>query len=142
MRTKDVAKAHATAYQDRAEEFFQAMKDEEEFERYHAATLLGIHASIALTDAITVAVLGKRSTDEQHASVAKLLRQAAHLDKVEDAKGINRLERILATKNYVAYGEDFHSGDPDKKLQAVCNQVSRFFAWAYEHFHAIQRKGN
>jgi len=40
------------SYRDRAGEFFLGMNDEAELGRFNAAALLGIHAAIALTDAV------------------------------------------------------------------------------------------
>jgi len=132
IKTRGVDALRSANYRRRADEFFQAMKTEEEKARYNAAALLGVHASIALTDALTVREAGKRAADEEHREATKLLKTVCRQKKVAD-DGSERLGRILAHKTDIAYGEHFVAEDSDR-LKAIRLNAERFFLWARRSF--------
>lgn len=138
MKTRKFEKNRFLDYCKRAEEFFKAMNDEVEFERYNASALLGIHASIAITDSITIYEGGKRSADEQHMEAVKFLKSICNAKGISE-DGSNRLGKILSEKNFVAYGEHFKPVD-DTKLQNIHLNVKRFFEWAYKNFEYLGKK--
>ncbi len=130
IRSHDRTRYHD--YRLRADEFFHGMNDEESAGRCTAAALLGIHASIALTDAVTVFARGDRAADERHADAVKLLRSVCNAQGVPES-GTSKLTSILKLKNDVAYGERFRTAGSDELRNLLLN-VRRFFTWAYEHF--------
>lgn len=122
-------------YHKRAIEFFEAMNDEVEFERYNASALLGIHASIALTDSLAIYESGTRAVDEQHIDAVKLLKGVCNKKGISQ-DGPNRLGKILSKKNFVAYGEYFRAMDTEE-LKGIRLNVERFFTWAYTNFNYL-----
>jgi hypothetical protein len=108
------------------------MKDEVEFRRYNAAALLGVHAAIALADALTIRQAGKRAADENHHDAIKLLKSLCSTGRV-DGDGPKRLGDILARKSEVAYAERYTSEDSET-LKAVRLNVERFFSWVQNNF--------
>ena len=135
MKTKKFNKSRFLDYHKRAEEFFNAMKDEEELERYNASVFLGIHASIALTDSLTIYEKGERAADEQHTYAVKLLKSVCNAKGI-NKNGPNRLGRILSKKNFVAYGEHFRAMDTDE-LKSIRLNVRRLFKWALKNFEYL-----
>ncbi len=135
MKIKKFNKDHFIDYYKRADEFFKAMSDEEEFERYNASALLGIHASIALTDSLTIYEKGKRAADEQHRDAVKLLKSVCNTKGISK-DGPNRLGRILSKKNFVAYGEHFRAMDTDE-LKRIRLNVKGLFKWALKNFEYL-----
>jgi len=61
VKTVAIEKSLSVAYRNRASELFDAMKDEDDLKRHNAAALLGVHAAIALADALTILIAGKRA---------------------------------------------------------------------------------
>ena len=138
MKTKKFDRSRFLDYYKRADEFFNAMKDEKEFERYYASALLGIHASIALTDSLTIYESGKRATDTQHIDAVKLLNIVCKTRGI-NKDGPNRLGKILSKKNFVAYGKRFRSMDTNE-LNSIRLNVERLFVWAYKNFDYLGKK--
>ena len=130
VKSKFSDKTNSLGYFGRADEFFNAMKEVSVLEgRKHAACLLGIHASIALTDSITVYVLQERCTGESHLEAASLLKQACEKERA-DNHGVRQLEKVLSEKNRIAYGEEFPAADKDR-LDNIIIRVERYFRWAF-----------
>lgn len=138
MKTKEFGRTRFLDYYKRADEFFKAMSDEIVFERYNASALLGIHASIALTDSLTIYESRKRAADEQHTDAVKLLKGICNTKGISK-DGPNRLGKILSQKNLVAYGSRFRVMDTNE-LQSIRLNVERFFTWAYKNFEYLHRK--
>ena len=138
MRTRALDRARFVNYRNRADEFFHGMQDEAVLERFGASALLGVHASIALADAVTVHETGKRAADEQHKDAVKLLASVCSTRHIEE-EGCGRLGRILAKKNEVAYSERFAPADTNE-LKELRRNVEGFFGWAYENFKHLGGK--
>ncbi|MDI6735025.1 MAG: hypothetical protein QME42_02330 [bacterium] len=137
MKTKEFDRTRFLDYYKRADEFFEAMSDEIVFERYNASALLGIHASIALTDSLTIYENRKRAADEQHTDAVKLLKGICNTKGISE-DGPNRLGKILSKKNLVAYGSRFRVMDTNES-QSIRLNVERFFTWAYKNFEYLNR---
>lgn len=138
MKTMEFDRTRFLDYYKRADEFFEAMSDEIVFERYNASALLGIHASIALTDSLTIYERRRRAGDEQHTDAVKLLKDICNTKGISE-DGPNRLGKILSKKNLVAYGSRFRVMDTSE-LQSIRLNVERFFTWAYKNFEYLSRK--
>ena len=105
-RYKDLDRSKASLYLQRAEEFYRSMQilshqdlkailelaDLSDYyhqnQYFHAAVLLGIHATIAMVDAILVTILGRKSQGESHSEAKRLLEQACKTAQVDDLKKI------------------------------------------------------
>jgi hypothetical protein len=133
MSVRRVDRSFFADYYKRAEEFFGGMKDEADLDRFCASALLGIHASIALTDSLTIYECGERSAADQHAKAVDLLKKACQRRRLADREGPNKLTQVLGKKNMVAYGERYWPGDTST-LQMIRLHVDRYFSWAFLHF--------
>ncbi len=100
--------------------------------RYRAAGILLVHASIALTDALTVRAGGVKSTGEHHREAVDLVREL-----LPNAPGLNpalrHLEAIIQEKNRVSY-----TGDPltASDIARMRSHFERFASWVKEQFHS------
>ena len=139
MKTKGFNRTRFLDYYKRADEFFKAMSDEVNFERYNASALLGIHASIAITDSLTICESGERAADEQHRDAVRLLKSVCNTRGISE-DGPNRLGKILSKKNFVAYSEHFRAIDTNE-LKSIRLNVERFFAWAHKNFKYLGKPG-
>jgi hypothetical protein len=132
VKTRALDRTRFVNYRGRADEFFRGMLDEAWAERYNAAALLGIHAAIALNDAVAIHQVGKRTADDQHLSAVRLLEivcQGAGID----SRGAMRLGEIVSGKNDLAYSDRYVATDTDQ-VQRIRRNVERFFTWAYRNF--------
>ena len=136
MRTRALDRTRFVGYRDRAGEFFLGMNDEAELGRFNAAALLGIHAAIALSDAVVAHKVGSRAADENHAAAVRLLKDVCQTAGV-DPGGAKRLGEIVSLKNRVAYGDRYAAADTDD-LQRVRRDVERFFTWTYKNFGSLR----
>ena len=133
MKTVNVEKARFVGYRNRAREFFNTMNDEVDIRRYNAAALLGVHAAIALADAVTIREAGKRAADGTHSNA--LLKSVCSEVGV-NGDGWTRLGAILARKNDVAYAGRYTSED-SPTLKLVRLNVERLFGWAQKNFTGL-----
>jgi hypothetical protein len=136
MRTRVIDRTRFVGYRDRAGEFFLGMNEEAELGRFNAAALLGIHAAIALSDAVVAHKVGIRSADENHATAVRLLKDVCQVAGV-DSGGAKRLGEIISRKNHVAYSDKYVAADTDE-VQRVRRDVERFFTWAYRSFGSLR----
>lgn len=140
MRTRSLERIRYRDYRNRAEEFRRAMRDEADFERFNAAALLGIHALVSLTDALTVLVVGRRSASERHADAVTLLREASGLRGVQKSnKAFRRLGDVLSQKNAVAYEERYIATNRGR-MENIRVNVEAFFVWAYTSFRDLGKE--
>src|SRR3989338_5216549 len=101
IKTSLIEKSDARNYWQRAQELFESMKNNLVTEKWNAAVIDGVHATISANDALTVATIGKRSTSDHHMDADELLKQSISPNLEPE---IARLRRILHIKSHVEYG--------------------------------------
>ncbi|MDO8950022.1 MAG: hypothetical protein Q8S43_04435 [Actinomycetota bacterium] len=107
----------------KAREFVAAAHDDQNASRWNAAGLAAVHAGICAGDAITISVLGVRSTSPDHAAVIELLGGV----EAFGAPQRRQLVGLLSMKNAVAYEQRLLTKTEAKQL---VDQAERFLAWA------------
>ena len=94
--------------------------------RYDAAVLLAVHGGISSSDAVSIAVGGRRSTDPDHAYAATLLEQVGH--NAEPFKQqATRLRTLVALKNRVSYEDKLAT---QKDAETCIRRCEQLVAWA------------
>ncbi len=99
-KTTAVSRSQARLYLSKAEQFIEQARVAFDAGRYDAAQLDAIHAAISGADAVTVALVGRRSTDPDHQRAADLLEEAA-ASSPEVRERSRQLRARLARKNAV-----------------------------------------
>lgn len=120
-------------YRERADSFSRTIKDLEILDRdAHAPAigLLSIHGSIALADAVLVAVEGTRAKGEDHSEAARKLRKWCSANTFGDG-GVKHFEWLLGNKNRFSYDDE--RVDASHLLLAKV-KMDQFFAWAFQTF--------
>ncbi len=87
--------------------------------------IIAIHATIAYTDALTVAFRGIRATDGEHLRAVDLLVKA--LGPRAEAEQIRRLRRILGAKSPASYSGSFYTLDDGRSIPL---DLEPFVDWA------------
>lgn len=106
--------------------FAEAAEVAYEFEYYNAAGVLYIHSSIALADAITIKLSGKKCKGENHYEVIHLLEEVIPQKNI-DKKAINNFKSLIDHKNLISYsGSVYNKND----LIKIRKSFSRFKEWA------------
>ncbi|MGA7723244.1 MAG: hypothetical protein WCA84_18905 [Ignavibacteriaceae bacterium] len=96
------------------------------FEYYNAAGVLVIHAAIALADAVTIKLSGKKCSGESHYDIIDLLRLVTPPSQNKN-KSLDQFKKLIDHKNKVSYyGDIYFKKDVDKLL----NHFKRFKSWA------------
>lgn len=101
-KTAEVRRGEARLYLAKAEQFLQEARAAVAADRHDAALLNAIHAAISGTDAVTVALIGRRSTDPDHQRTVDLLEEAAAAAP-EVRERARQVRALLARKNAVEY---------------------------------------
>lgn len=126
INTVDVPKPEYKNYREKGTQFFNVMKTCLQDRDWDAVLLNGVHASISLSDALTVFYLGKRSSGQSHQDAAILLSQA--MDQNEEGRRYSdRLAQILNWKHAAEYESKRAS---EREAHDFAKIVERFIEWA------------
>ncbi len=90
--------------------------------------LNSIHAAISATDAVTVALSGRRSADPDHQRAADLLEEVGGRSESITPR-VKQLRALLGKKNQVEY--ESRRGKASEAVDAVARAL-RFVEWAAE----------
>jgi len=123
IKTREVSKNLYLNYLRKAEEFYDAMKNELDNKNYNACVLCAIHCAISAADALTIFYKGVRHSGDKHQDVIKLINGLDILDIKNKTK---HLTNLLDLKNSLEYEERLTT--ENGALIAVRN-VERFFLW-------------
>ena len=128
---KSVDPAKANHHFRRAEVFFASIRLLLSDRDYAAAVpLLAVHGAISLTDAVLIKYSRKRSSDQDHRTVAKYLRNLCHSKNVSN-DGVRRLESLLERKTDYAYGDNVLTLD---EVKLAATNATRYQTWIYTTF--------
>ena len=96
------------------------------FEYYNAAGVLVIHAVIALADAVTIKLSGKKCSGDSHYDIIDLLKLVTPPSQ-NKSKALDQFKKLVDHKNKVSYyGDIYLKKDVDKLLK----YFERFKSWA------------
>ncbi len=126
IKTTIVSKEDYRDYLFKAQTFFSALKLCLQNDFWDAAILLGVHASISVTDALLVFYVQRRSISKNHNDVVRLLMQSLQ-NKKDIKKNANRLTQIIDTKHSVEYEPKRFT---QKTAYDLAKKVDRYFEWA------------
>ena len=126
LNSVQVPKVEYGNYRDKGLQFFNVMKSCLQDGDWDAVLLNGVHASISLSDAITVFALGQRSSSRSHLDAAGLLGQAVSQDP-EGRRNADRLAQILNWKHDAEYEPKRAS---EREAYDFAKIVERFMEWA------------
>lgn len=125
VNTRAVPKNEFAEYRDKGLQFYTVMKLCLEDREWDAVFLMGVHATISMSDAITVCRSGQRSTGESHREAATLLEEATG-HSTEGAKYAARFLEIIRKKHEVAYEPRRFT---EREAAEFAKQVERFVEW-------------
>lgn len=125
IETVSVPNREFISYRDKGLQFFNTMKTCLQDSQWDSVFLNGVHASISVTDALTVFRLGKRSKGKSHQDATVLLGQV--LAQEEDGKrNAARLSAILNWKNEAEYESRRFT---EQEAHRFAQSVERFIEW-------------
>ena len=101
VKTAGVERVHAPTYFRKAVQFCEAAAEAYAHERYDAALVLSIHAGIGSSDAVSIGLGTRRSTDS-HERAADLLEEVGSYSR-EFTESAKHLRLLLAQKNAIEY---------------------------------------
>jgi len=90
---------------------------------WNAAGLLGVHAAISASDALTSLKLGRHSTGQSHEDAAVLVGELSIEDASQKSEVLNE---IIGSKHVVAYEDRQFTED---EAATLAKQVRRFIDW-------------
>ncbi len=96
------------------------------FEYYNAAGVLVIHAVIALADAITIKLSGKKCSVDSHFDIIDLLKLVTPPSQNRN-KALDQFKKLIDHKNKVSYYGDIYS---KKDVDKLLKYFERFKSWA------------
>ncbi|MEO8633102.1 MAG: hypothetical protein ABI466_07055 [Chloroflexota bacterium] len=127
-RTTEVPRREARVLVAKAREFLAAAQAAAENDHHDAALLNAVHAGIAASDAVCVALLGRRSSDPDHQRAVDLLENVAELEPEARIRA-RQLRSLIAKKNFVAY--EARRATAAEARDGLARAI-RFLAWTDE----------
>lgn len=126
IETQKVEKHLYSNYLEKAQEYFDGMKDELANKRWNLAVLAGVHCAISACDALTIFFLGRKHKGIKHADAAKLLASIEGLQPKELREKSNQFISILDFKTPVEYDQTMFKESDAREL---AKRVERFCRW-------------
>lgn len=123
-QTVDVEKHHYSEYLQKADEFFQGLKEAVQASRWNAVGLNAVHCVISSSDALTVYHFQKRSTSGRHQDAAHMINKLPVSGAAEKTK---QFLDVLNLKNRIEYE---HCLTSEKQALQMAKQAERFYSWA------------
>lgn len=127
-KTVSVPRREARLYLEKARQFAEESRAARERGFQDAAMLTAIHAAISASDAVTVALAGRRSADPDHQRAADLLEEVASGSE-EIRTRVRQIRALLAKKNVVEY--ESRRATSSEAGESV-RRAERIVAWAGE----------
>lgn len=125
-KTVEAPRSEARLYLAKAKQFSAEASSAMAHSRKDAAMLNAVHAAISATDAVCVALVGRRSADSDHQRAADLLEEIGGKSK-DLAHSVRQLRMLLAKKNVVEY--ESRQANAREASEAV-KRADRFVSWA------------
>lgn len=125
-KTVTVPRAEARLYLGKAQQFLEEARSAVQESRNDAALLNAIHAGISGSDAVAVALAGRRSADPDHQRAVDLLEEIVG-DSEDVGRHVKQLRMLLAKKNVVEYES---RPTTTKEAAEAVERAGRFVAWA------------
>jgi len=125
-KTVETPRSEAHLYIAKAVQFAEEASAAIESSRNDAAMLNAVHATISATDAICVAIAGRRSADPDHQRAADLLQEIGRGSEGISSH-VRQLRMLLAKKNVVEY--ESRQATAKEASEAVL-RAERFVGWA------------
>ena len=127
-KTVTTSRGEALLYLAKGEQFLEEAQLALKSSRHDAAMLNSIHAAISATDAVTIALSGRRSADPDHQRAVDLLEEVGGRSESITAR-VKQLRALLAKKNQVEY--ESRRGKASEATDAVARAL-RVVEWAGE----------
>lgn len=119
-------RSEARLYLAKAEQFSVEATAAMNGSRNDAAMLNAVHAAIRATDAVCVALAGRRSADPDHQRAADLLQEVGGRSR-DVTNSVKQLRMLLAKRNVVEY--ESRRASLREASEAV-KRAARFVEWA------------
>src|SRR5437763_4498783 len=101
-KTVRASRAEAGQHMAKAEQFLEVARLALHGQRHDACMLNAIHAAISAADAVTIALVGQRSSDPDHRRAVDLLEEAGGSSEVVRGRA-RQLRALIEKKNAVEY---------------------------------------
>ena len=133
-KTVVTSRSEAHLYLAKAQQFSAEAAAAINNSRNDEAVLNAVHAAISATDAVCVALAGRRSTDPDHQRAADLLQEIGGKSR-GIASHVRQLRMLLAKKNVVEYEARQASA---KEASEAVRRAERLVGWASQTVEAAQ----
>lgn len=125
-KTVEMPRSEARLYLAKAKQFSAEATTAMKGSRNDAAMLNAVHAAISATDAVCVALAGRRSADPDHQRAADLLQEIGG-KSTDVTDSVKQVRMLLAKKNVVEYESRQASA---KEASEAVKRADRFVEWA------------
>lgn len=129
LKARQVDQSKYVIYWNKAEEFYEIMRQAHKQRMWTAVGLNAVHCAISSCDALLVYSQGIRAAGENHMLATDLLAKAP-IEGIQ--KQVATVRRIIAKKNVIAYeNREFRQSDASDILK----QAERFYRWAFDYLN-------
>jgi hypothetical protein len=124
-------------FRDKAEEYYQTMKDAYDRNHYSACVANAVHCCICITDAFTVIRLGKKSAAQNHIEAVTLLKEARATDEAEKSRISDKLHELINMKTPAEYEDRKMSKAEAEKAKSLCEKIYLFLKYEIQRAEAL-----
>lgn len=131
-RVKHVSREKHEGFKEKAEQYYEGMRNEFEEGRPNNSVTMAVHCAISWTDAFTVYKLGKKSSSQSHGEAIILLKDAKSSDETRKAQVCRQLAQLIALKTPAEYEDGILSKSDAQKALNLCEGIRAFFIKEFE----------
>ncbi|MBU0532834.1 HEPN domain-containing protein [Candidatus Micrarchaeota archaeon] len=131
-RIKKVSREKYRGFREKAEQYYEGMKDEFDKNRPNNAVTMAVHCAIAFVDSFTVYKLGRKSSAQNHAEAVNLLKEAKTSNEKKKSQICRDLYQLIEMKTPAEYEDGLLSKNDAIRATYLCEKIKNFFKEEFE----------
>mgnify|MGYP001373150931 CR=1 FL=1 len=125
-RTKTVSRERYTVFWNRAKQYHDSMGESFARGAYDACISHAVHCAISSLDSVSVRLIGKKSSAQNHNEIVLLLKEEKTSQESEKSRVIDATLRLIDMKSVAEYEDRAMSKADAEKAVVLCNKVHSF----------------
>lgn len=125
-RVKFVSREKYSVFLKRAAQYHTTMESAYNTGDYDACVGSAVHCTISIVDAISVRMLGRKSSAQNHMEIVLMLKEVKTTNEMEKARVCDMLPRIIEMKTLAEYEDRNMSKADAEKTKQTCEKIYTF----------------
>lgn len=125
-RTKTVPRDRFMVFSNRAKQYHDSMDVAYQKDAYDACVSHAVHCAISSLDALSVKLIGKKASGQNHNEIVLLLKEEKITQELEKTRIIDAMLSLIEMKRVAEYDDKAMSKADAEKAMNLCRKVFAF----------------